>query len=335
MPGASIIYTLDGSEPKSTNLGGTTYSYKNQYPEVFGQVSGPLLTKSFQTLSYSGPKAIADRSALPNNLANISTTYDADPSYYMPANPIYKGTVVRAKVIKRGALDSQTITRSYFISPSGVNRFSLPVVSISIDENKFFDYYNGIYVAGTDFETWRAANPTLNADWETNNGNFYRTGIANEKVGNISYLVNGTEVLNQDAGFRIHGGISRRFQLKSLKVYARSKYGKNSFDYQLFNDLNTNAFSSFVLRNSGGDFQKTMFRDALNQTVLKSLRPDKEAYQPTVSFVNGEFWGILNIRDRYSAEYFKRAYNADTVDYLENNGDVQEGDNVKYTDLMN
>ena len=335
VPGASIIYTVDGSEPKSTNLGGTTYSYKNQYPEVFGQVSGPLLTKSFQTLNYTGPIPIADRSALPNKLAGISTTYDADPSTYMPANPIYKGTVVRAKVIKPGALDSKTTTRSYFVSPSGSNRFSLPVVSISIDENKFFDYNNGIYVAGADFETWRAANPTLNADWEEGTGNFFRTGIANEKVGNISYLVNGTEVLNQDAGFRIHGGISRRYQLKSLNVYARSEYGKNSFDYQLFNDLNTDNFSSFVLRNSGGDFPNTMFRDALNQAVLKSLRPDKEAYQPTVSFVNGEFWGILNIRDRYSSDYFKRTYNAEEVDYLENNASVMEGDNVNYNALMN
>ncbi len=335
VPGASIIYTLDGSEPKSTNLGGTTYSYKNQYPEVFGQVSGPLLSKSFQTISYTGPIAIADRSALPNKLANISTTYNADPSYYMPTNPIYKGTVVRAKVIKPGALDSQTITRSYFISPSGVNRFSLPVVSISIDENKFFDYNNGVYVAGADFETWRNANPADNADWETNNGNFYRTGIANEKVGNISYLVNGTEVLNQDAGFRIHGGISRRYQLKSLNVYACSEYGENSFDYPLFNELNVDEFSSFVLRNSGGDFQNTMFRDALNQAILKSFRPEKEAYQPTVSFLNGEFWGILNLRDRYSSDYFKRTYNADAVDYLENEGVVQEGDNVKYTELMN
>ena len=110
VPGASIIYTVDGSEPKSTNLGGTTYSYKNQYPEVFGQVSGPLLTKSFQTLNYTGPIPIADRSALPNKLAGISTTYDADPSTYMPANPIYKGTVVRAKVIKPGALDSKLST---------------------------------------------------------------------------------------------------------------------------------------------------------------------------------------------------------------------------------
>jgi hypothetical protein len=335
VPGASIIYTLDGSEPKTTNLGGTSYTYKNQYPEIFGQVSGPLLTNSFQTLNYTGPISIADRSALPNKLANISTTYNADPSVYMPDNPIYKGTVVRAKVIKPGALDSQTITRSYFVSPLGVNRFSLPVISISIDENKFFDYNNGIYVAGVDFETWRAANPTLNADWEEDTGNYSRSGIANEKVGNLSYLVNGTEVLNQDAGFRIHGGISRSYQLKSLNVYARSEYGKNSFDYPFFNDLNADNFSSFVLRNSGGDFRNTMFRDALNQAILKSFRPDKEAYQPTVSFVNGEFWGILNLRDRYSSDYFNRTYNASAVDYLEGNGQVQEGDNVKYTQLMN
>jgi Lamin Tail Domain/Chitobiase/beta-hexosaminidase C-terminal domain len=38
--GATILYTLDGSEPKATNLGGTTYTYKNKYSELVGQATG-------------------------------------------------------------------------------------------------------------------------------------------------------------------------------------------------------------------------------------------------------------------------------------------------------
>jgi hypothetical protein len=89
VPGSSIIYTLDGSEPDANNLGGTTYTYKNQYPELPGQATGPLLSdKSFQTLQYGGPISIIDRSPLQNKIATISSTFNFNP-YYIPANPIF------------------------------------------------------------------------------------------------------------------------------------------------------------------------------------------------------------------------------------------------------
>ena len=329
VPGATILYTLDGSEPKQSNLGGTTYSYKNQYPENVGDATGPLLSKSYKTLQYTAPISIVDRSSQPNKIAAISTTFSFNPTY-IPANPIYKGTVVRAKLIKPGALESKTVSKTYFVSPLGVNRFSLPVVSLSINEDELFDYNKGIYVAGIDGDTWRTNNPTTDPRWLEGIGNYYRSGIENEKVANMTYLVNGSEVLNQEVGIKMRGGISRTFQSKSLTISARSDYGKNSLDYKFFSDLTYNSFTGLILRNAGGDFLNTMFRDALNQQICKSLYPDKESYQPTVTFINGEFWGILNIRDRYDKDYFKRVYNADAVDYVENDGSPKEGDSDNY-----
>jgi len=45
-PGASIYYTLDGSEPDPDNLGGTTYYYKNNYPRHPETPFGELMLKS-------------------------------------------------------------------------------------------------------------------------------------------------------------------------------------------------------------------------------------------------------------------------------------------------
>ena len=109
VPGATILYTLDGSEPKLSNLGGTTYSYKNQYQEVSTtQPLGAFLTNNFRTFQYSTPLPIADRSAVPNKIASMSTTYSFNPTY-IPATPIFKGTIVRAKLVKAGALDSVNV----------------------------------------------------------------------------------------------------------------------------------------------------------------------------------------------------------------------------------
>ncbi len=341
VPGSTILYTLDGSEPQLSNLGGTTYTYKNQYQQVnSAQPIGPLLTNSFRTYQYSAPVAIADRSSQPNKISAMSTTFYFNPTY-MPTSPVFKGTVVRAKLVKPGALESKTETKTYYISPSGTNRFTLPVLSLSLDENKLFDYNSGISVAGVDFDNWRSANPDADPTYEADNANYWRKGIANEKVANMTYLVNGVEVLNQDIGIRIHGGVTRSFRSKSYNLYSRAEYGKDNMHYNFFSNLTENRFTNLVLRNSGGDFIHTMFRDALCHALVRNLNCITESYQPTVSFINGEYNGILNLREKYDDNYFSRTFNisGNELDYLADRGladygNVVYGDDVHYQSML-
>lgn len=332
-PGTTIIYTLDGSDPDENNLSGTTYSYKNSYAEFAGQSSGPLLQNSFRSFTYSSPIAISNRSPLPNKLAAMSSTHHHVASY-IPGSPVFKGTVVRAKVIKPGALSSKIMTRSYFVTPSGNSEFSLPVVSLSVSENKFFNYTNGIFVAGSLFDLWRAANPTVDADVDEENfdANYKVSGDPSERNGNLNYFVNGTEVLNQDIGLRINGGSTRAWQSKSIRLVARSDYGNDNLNYAFFSDENLSVFNRLVLRNSGGDFFDTMYRDAFAQELVKKTGLETQAYQPTVTFVNGEYWGILNIRERYDKYYFKNVcgIGETELDLLEDDLSVAEGDSVHY-----
>ncbi|WP_290860090.1 CotH kinase family protein, partial [Flavobacterium sp.] len=331
--GVTILYTLDGSEPDENNLSGTTYSYKNQYPKLPGQAFGTFLYNSFQTLAYSLPIPIVDRSPLPNKVSMISSTYDFIPPY-LPNNPIFKSTVVRAKVIKAGALASPIVTKNYFISPLANNEFTLPIVSLSIDENKLFDYNNGIYVAGLDFDTWRINNPTDVADYEI--GNFARKGATSERISNFSYFVNGLEVINQNIGIRIRGNYSRIYPSKSFNFYAKTEYGDEDLDYTFFSDQTDNSYTRLSLKNSSGDFYHTMFRDPLNHELIKGLRVETEAYQPTITFINGEYYGILSLREKYDDKYFKREYGieSDQLDVLENNAIEEEGDNEHYLEMI-
>jgi uncharacterized repeat protein (TIGR02543 family) len=330
--GTSIIYTLDGSEPDENNLNGTTYSYKNQYTELPGQETGSLLNKSFKTLQYNNPINIVSRSSQPNKISGISSTYDFDPSYYIPDNPVFKGTIVRVKVIKSGFIASKIITKNYFITSQGSSKFSIPVVSLSLNEDRFFDYEDGIYVAGIDFDDWRNANPDGLAR-RSRAGNYYRE-TDNERKANMCYLVNGIEVINQEVGLRIRGASTRRYEHKSLTVYARSEYGDKDLDYKFFSDLSYTSFERLTLSNSGSDFRNTMFRDALVHQLCKSLHGETEAYQPTVAFINGEFWGILNLRERFDDNYFKRVYNTNAVDMLKDEGVPKEGDAVHYNAMI-
>lgn len=334
-PSVTIIYTNDGSEPTSENLNGNTYFFKNAYKEFPENPAGSLIAAEFETLNYTSPITISNRTPQPNKISNIPTAY-FNNQYYIPTSPILKGTVIRAKAIKPGALSSKTITKNYYILPNAENTFTLPVVSISLDEDLLFDYEDGIHVPGKDFDDWRMLNPTADAIYS--DANYKRSGDDWEVKGNFSYFINGNEVLNQDVGIRIHGGFTRLIPNKSLRLYARSEYGSSSFNHPFFTDVSDESFKRLILRNSGNDAYSTYFRDAFIQKTVKHLNFDTQAYQPTVVFLNSEYWGLLNLRERYDKHYFTRVYGIDEteLDFLEYNGYlVQEGDYFHYDSMLN
>ncbi|HLA55142.1 MAG TPA: CotH kinase family protein, partial [Flavobacterium sp.] len=335
VPGATIIYTLDGSEPNESNLGGTTYNYKNKYPKAPGQAFGAMLFKNFTSLQYSTPISIVDRTSQANKISTISSTYDFTPPY-IPSTNIFKGTVVRAKVVKAGALASKTITKNYFITPLGANRFTLPVISLSIDENKLFDYDDGIYVAGKTFDEFRADFPNEPADYPI--GNYTWKGSDYERVANFNYFVNGLEVLNQNIGIRIQGNYSRLYPSKSMNFYSKSDYGTDGMHYKFFADQTYNNFARVVVKNSGSDFYNSFFKDAMSSELAKPLHTQTEANQPAITFINGEYWGLLTIREKYDDKFFDRVHGIPEgqLDLVENEGlpeNVEEGDNVDYQNM--
>ncbi|HSD14305.1 MAG TPA: CotH kinase family protein [Flavobacterium sp.] len=334
--GTTIIYTLDGSDPDQNNLNGTTYSYKNKYREMVGDQDGPLLQNSYRSFTYSGSIPITDRTSQPNKLAAMSSTHHNIP-LYIPTFNIFKGTVVKAKVIKNGFIPSKIITRTYFVTPNGSNEFSLPVASLSISENKLFNYGNGIFVAGQLFDLWREANPTVNSTNYNFNANFRVEDDPSERSANVNYFVNGVEIINQDIGFRINGGNSRAWQSKSFRLIADSDYGKKTMNYQFFADKNLTVFNRLILRNGGSDFPSTMYRDVLVDELMKGTGIESMAYQPTISFVNGEYWGILQLRERIDKYYFENLCGIEEteLDLLEDDLRVVEGDRIHYNNMTN
>jgi len=335
--GATIIYTLDGSEPDENNLLGTTYRYKNQYPQNPGDAFGPFLEQSFITYAYTSGITVQDRNSLPNKISAISSTFDASPNY-IPAYTVPKSTVIRAKVIKGGALPSPTVTKNYFVSPGAGSLSSLPIVAVNTNEDKLFDYNDGIYVAGEDFDNWRTNFPEdINNIWGA--ANYKRSGDATEIEANFSYYNAGQEVVNQNVGVRLNGNFSRVFPNKAFRIYARSQFGDEDLSFPFFGAGNNDSFKTLILRNSGNDAIFTYFLDAFIQKSVSHLHLDTQDYQPAVTFVNGEYWGLLNLRERYDKHYFKRVYGIeeDDLDYLEMNMQlsVKEGNTDHYLNMMN
>ncbi|MFB9296068.1 CotH kinase family protein [Persicitalea jodogahamensis] len=332
-PGATIYYTLDGSEPDPDDAGGASFQYKNSYEQVPGQPSGPLLNSSFETLTYSSPLAISDNTSQPNKLSLHASSYDHNPTY-LPDSSLFKATIVRSMVARPGYLPSKTITKTYVVTPSGSSRYSLPVISIAVPPKGLFDYEEGIYTAGVTFDGWRAGNSTTNAYGAGGYpGNFMLSGSEWESRANIEFLdsANQDVVINQAIDLRIHGGYTRGNPQKSLRLYSDSY-----FDQPFFPGQSNEFHKRLILRASGNDWGSTMFRDGMYQTAVKHLRFDTQGYRPSVLLLNGEYWGIHNLRERYDRFYLYNRYQVplDSVDLIENNYEVNEGDITAYNQLI-
>jgi hypothetical protein len=214
-------------------------------------------------------------------------------------------TVVRARAYRPGYIPSLSTTKTYFVGADVLDRHSVSVVSLAVEEPDFFGYEKGIYVSGI---------------YHGSGGNYMLTGPGWERPVHIDlFEPDGTLGFSQNMGARIHGGWTRNHAQKALRLYARGDYGDTEVQYPVFPDISTERFKRLLLRNSGNDWNNTMFRDAVMQKLVAHLPLDTQAYRPAVLYINGEYWGINNLRERFDKHYLERKYglDPDKLDILE------------------
>lgn len=331
-PDVTIYYSLDGSEPHPDYLAGGSYAYM----PVYRQSNRSLVERQYQSFEYDTqePITITDSGNSENHLSHTMTSFEnnSSPGHY-PNQSMVRGQTVRAVAIYDDERVSPITTHTYFITSDGVNPYALPVIALGIQEKDFFDYETGIYVPGKIYDD---QNP--NRTDGVAHANYSQRGIEWERRVSFEYFnyASSNAQLHHDIGVRIHGGWSRSFPLKSLRLYARSDYGENRFRFPFFPDLDDAVFNRLILRASGNDWNYTYFRDAMMQRIVGHLNVDTQAYQPVMVFLNGEFWGIHNMRERYDKHYLERVHDADpdNIDLLTENATAKEGDNEHYLAMM-
>lgn len=147
---------------------------------------------------------------------------------------------------------------------------------------------------------------------------------------------NGAQALDQDAGMKLHGRITRSLPQKPMRFYARGEYGAKLFDYPLFATRPMEAYNHFLLRSSGQDWYSTYLRDALFASLVSELQCAVQAYRPCMVFLNGSYWGIQNMRERVDNDFIAGHYNVspDNIDLLEENAIPKQGSSKAYHQLV-
>ncbi len=255
---------------------------------------------------------ISSRAGDPNVISLIPTNNlgSGSEAWQPPAGEIFKINTIRARAFAPRMEPSQTSSASYIVDAAGASRFSMPVVSVLANNGAFFDPDTGIYVYG-------------------NNNNYFQEGDEWERLVHMEFFEeDGNLAFGQNLGVRTHGGTTRNRPRKTLRFYARDEYGESWVNYQLFNDKPIYQFKRFLLRNSGNDWDQAIFRDAFMQSLIKNVtRLDLQYSRPVVVFLNGEYWGVHNVRDRFDSRFIETHYGLSELEYamLENNAVFDNG----------
>lgn len=218
-------------------------------------------------------------------------------------------SILRARIYEEGKIPGPTLTQSYFINENSVEG-KLPVVSIATEAENFWDPEIGIYVQ--DFKpSWEIP---VNIELFENDGS-------------------DRAAFNLRAGIKVNGLYSWQLPQKMLGVYFRKQYGKGKLEYPLLRQRERKSYKNFALRASGSDWSYTLFRDVLGQSAtLLNMDVEIMSYRPAVVYVNGEYLGIHNIREKVDDDYIEKGNNMEpgSFDLVENEKFAEAGDLEAY-----
>lgn len=218
---------------------------------------------------------------------------------------ISKTTIVKAISYKDDFIESGVISRTFIVG----RQHNLSFISISSDYNSLFGG-NGLIT-----------NYTSNAE---------------KKVSFEFYESDGKFGTGFIADAKLSGMDSRKEPQKSISIYLRKRYGQSSVTYPFF-DLNYQTFSSILLRNAGEDPKDVRIMDvALTRTLKGEMDIDMQDYRPVVVYLNGNYYGIYNLREKLNGDYVESKFNIDNddIDLMKYSTPVK-GSSSDYNKLVN
>lgn len=280
-----------------------------------GQLSVPFSLSENETVSLTrleentagtASSVLLDTVYIPDSM-KIGAVYarTEDGGYLPPDSPVDKAVVLRAVAFDAAGNSSNITTATYFIDFDQKDGYeNAAVLSLVTDPDNLFSSETGIYVRGALYDDAMEAGLIYNGlPWTylTEYTNYYLEGAEAERPVYIQFFdASREETLAQDCGIRIRGNESRHFPQKSFSLYARSLYGSSSFSPVFFD---TGISYPNLILNSGRQLKKIFFF-----SLVEDRDTAIQQYTPCQVFLNGEYWGMYYLMEKYSSEYLAGHY---------------------------
>jgi len=235
--------------------------------------------------------------------------YTLDGSNPTTASPVFSSpltisttTVLRARSFEPGKTPGPIATRTYFRGETIAN---VPYVSVVADPNTLFGDEIGIY----------------KNEHETVTGSYGLKDVYKNKdaPGNVEFFDPNGSGFSAGCGIRIGGENNWVHPQKALNIAIRGKYGTDDVTYNLFPGSQIPVHTAFTLRDGGDNWNKDMLRDCLYPRLAHGfLNVDTADYRPSIVFINGAYYGLHDLRQRWDDTWFAQQYHlpADQIDHL-------------------
>ena len=284
-PSDRIYYTLDGTDP------------------------------TLDSIPYRGPIYIDDATKQENvlsardDLDSFGQNHPELIDTQIPEEKVDKCTILKAAWFDSLGNRKEVLCASYFVGyQDKIGYGSLKVVSLITEPVNLVDYNTGIFVRGRNYDelkdTFEDAIP----------GNYHERGREWERQAVFQYFdADGTPLYTSDCGIRIMGGWHRKTVLKSLNVVARKEYGGSStFQYDFWGT--GYQPHKFTLHSGSNDFYGKV-QNLMISNLTRNLDYGTMHYEICVLFLNGEYWGIYNLTEKYDERFLANTYhvNKDNV----------------------
>ena len=199
-------------------------------------------------------------------------------------------TLIKAIAVEHGKLPSKVVTNTYFID----HESTLPVVSLSMENDHLFDDTVGIYTVGTNGVAHKTCNDIV--------ANYVQDWDRPVFIEYFDEHKNRALAFGADTG--VSGECSRRKIKKSFGFELNGKYGKKSLRYKLYPGKDLGKIKDFKIRTANNGYR---IGDILGAQLVEhaGLNIDYQAYRAIQMFMNGEYWGIYNIREKKGTEYLE------------------------------
>jgi hypothetical protein len=219
--------------------------------------------------------------------------------------------IFKVKAFKTGCIASEQVTRTYILDDGMVTYPSTPIISIQVDSVDLFSNDTGMYVYG-----------------KRSTGNYLERGTEWERESQFIYFdENQNTLIDQKLGIELHGNGSRHSTHKNFRLSAKSMYGKSKIEVPLFDNYRISKFKKLIVR-SPGHRPDCMPRDELATSLVSNLSFDIQHYARSTMYLNGEYWGINVLKERFDEDFISIKYEIaeDDIVILEGKGVLSFGD---------
>ena len=318
--GATIVYTVDGSEPTlitadqraglTLNRHETTlHDLPDERPTIIGGTKyiGPILVDRTTTLraaafldGWRSSQVVTHTYLFLDDIVTQDQAAALAAGFPASWNGQAADYALDSRVIGRAGQDNYN---GKYTATIRDDLQSLPSMCIVMDIDDMFGS-QGIY-----------SNPTSRgASWE--------------RAASLELIYpDGREGFQENAGIRIQGGAFRRFDLtlkKSFRMVFREEYGVPKLDFPLFGPDAAEEFDNFILRANSNDAWRygasgaLYIRDTFAMDTVREMGNVASHSEFVHLYINGLYWGLYNPVERpdaaFSASY--RGGDKDTWDAI-------------------